>query len=70
MSSKKIDYQALNLELDDILRTLQSGELDIDEAITSYERGQQIISELEDYIKQSENKIIKLKNKNESIEKE
>ena len=69
MSSKKTDYQALNLELDEILRTLQNGELDIEAAITSYERGQQIISELENYIKQSENKIVKLKNKNESIEK-
>ena len=54
------DYQTLQLELDEVLSSLQSGELSIDQAIAAYERGQIIVAELEKYLKQAENKIKKL----------
>lgn len=54
------DYQTLQTELDEILASLQSGELSIDQAIAAYERGQAIVAELEKYLKQAENKIKKL----------
>ncbi len=56
----KLDYHELQEELDDILASLQTGALSIDDAITAFERGQTIIKELESYLKQAENKIKKL----------
>lgn len=58
---KEIDYGALNEELDVILAKLQSDDLDVNEAISLYERGMQITKDLEAYLKTAENKITKLK---------
>ena len=63
MTSKPVDYKKLNVELDDILNRLQSGELDIDEAIKHYERGQKIVKQLQTYLKTAENKITKVTTK-------
>ena len=60
----KINYQKLNNELGEILVELQSVDVDIDQAIEKYQRGMTIISELEEYLKKSENLITKLKNLN------
>lgn len=57
----KIDYRALSEELDMILESLQTADLDIDEAIKCYERGMVIVKELEAYLKTAENKVTKLK---------
>ncbi|RTK94408.1 exodeoxyribonuclease VII small subunit [Candidatus Saccharibacteria bacterium] len=59
-TQNKLDYHELQAELDDILASLQTGALSIDDAITAFERGQVIIKELEIYLKQAENKIKKL----------
>ena len=59
--SKTTSYQELNQELDAILTALQSGELDIDHALKQYERGMGIVKQLEVYLKQTQNKITKLK---------
>lgn len=59
--AKVINYRELSSELDDILNKLQSGELDIDEAVKLYERGMVITKELEDYLKDAENKATKIK---------
>lgn len=62
----KTDYRALHTELDTILDKLQAAEFDIDDAIKSYERGMEIVLELERYLKQAENKVTKLQAKFES----
>jgi len=61
MASKDISYQELKSELDVILGKLQSGDLDIDEAVKAYERGMELFKELEKYLKEAENKITKIK---------
>jgi len=60
MKSKDFDYKKLNQELEDILDKLREGNLDIDESIKLYDRGSTIIAELEDYLKNAENKIKKI----------
>ena len=65
MTTKKstdgIDYQTLRNELDEILDELQNGDLDIELAITKYERGQEILKSLGDFLNEAENKITKIK---------
>ncbi len=59
-SSQSIDYTALKTELDNLLQALQSGELELDEAIATHKRGQDIINQLEAYLKTAQNKIKKV----------
>lgn len=61
MTTKKTDYQSLNTELNQVLETLQSTDLDVDQAVKSFERGMQLIEELEIQLKSAENKITKIK---------
>jgi exodeoxyribonuclease VII small subunit len=63
MTTKKVDYRKLNDELDAILERLQSGELSIDEAMPAYERGMQLVKELESYLQTAENRITELQAK-------
>lgn len=58
---KKSDYKTLNAELDEVLAKLQSEDLDVDEAVTLYERGIEITKHLEAYLKDAENKVAKIK---------
>lgn len=53
----KKDYQALSRELDQLLDSLQSAELDIEQAVKAYERGMAIIAEIETILKAAENKV-------------
>jgi len=55
------NYHNLNEELDEILNELQSAELDIDEAISKYEKAMKIVAKLEEYLKSAKNKITKIK---------
>ena len=59
--AKTVNYRELSSELDDVLNKLQSGESDIDEAVKQYERGMQIVKDLEVYLKTAENKVLKTK---------
>lgn len=59
--TKQIEYKALSSELDDIVAKLQSGDIDVDEAIELYKRGAVIIKELEKYLTSAENSITKVK---------
>ena len=59
-ASPKPDYRSLQNELDELLNSLQSGNLSIDEALKAFERGQAIVKELQSYLKTAENKIKKL----------
>jgi exodeoxyribonuclease VII small subunit len=61
MTEKEVNYRRLSGELDEILARLQSGELDIDEAVKLYGRGMSIVKELEEYLKSAENKVSKIK---------
>jgi len=61
MASKKLfDYQQLQTELNQLLESLQSGEMDIDDAIKAYKHGQEIIVQLSDYLKTAQNTVTKL----------
>lgn len=58
-ASKEPDYKALRAELDAVLERMQSDELDVDEALASFERGKALINQMKDYLKTVENKIVK-----------
>ncbi len=60
------DYQALQQELDDIIDKLQSGSIEVDEALGAYERGNEIIKLLQSRLAVAQNKVIKLQ-KNRKI---
>ena len=59
--NKVLNYKQLSEELETILNKLQSGELDIDDAIKQYEQGMAIVQQLQTYLKQAENKVTKVK---------
>lgn len=54
-------YKQLQTELDEVMSKIQAEELDVEEAIKLYEKGEKLIAELEAYLKTAENKIKKLK---------
>lgn len=60
--TKEVNYRALSEELEEIVAAMQQDDIDIDEAMVKYERGQELIGLLETYLKSSENKIEKLAN--------
>jgi exodeoxyribonuclease VII small subunit len=60
---KPINYQAAKTELDTIMEQLQLEELDIEAATAKYERGLQLVAELEQFLNEAENKITELKTK-------
>lgn len=53
----KANYQALKLQLDDILAKLQDDELDIDEAAKLYAQGQKVVAELEVYLTKTKQQL-------------
>jgi exodeoxyribonuclease VII small subunit len=59
--TKAKDYQALSLELDEVLAKMQQPDVRVDEAVALYEQGLKLIEELEKHLQQAENKIEKLK---------
>lgn len=63
MAVKKVNYQQLRAELDQIMQRLQREDIDVDEALKYYERGLVIVKELEQYLAQAENRVRQLKTK-------
>lgn len=59
--STPVAYESLNSELETIMLELQRDDLDIDLAIKHYERGLELVTALQDYLKTAENKISELK---------
>lgn len=55
------NYQKLHDELEAILADLQRDDLDIDQALKSYERGLELVRQLEGYLNNAENKVRELK---------
>jgi exodeoxyribonuclease VII small subunit len=63
MTKKALDYQALQAELEVIIQNLQHDDTDVDEAVKQYQRGLEIVTELEAYLKTAENTVTELKAK-------
>ncbi len=61
MTKATVDYQALNRELETVLAELETGGDDVDVAIKQYQRGMEIVVQLEAYLKTAENKVQKVK---------
>ena len=63
MPTMKPTYAELKLELDRVLDALQQDDISVDDALKNYERGMELVKELETTLKDAENKITKLKAK-------
>lgn len=61
MQNKNYTYNELQAELAGVLAQLQSSELDIDKALELYKKGEGLIKQLEDYLKNVKNEIVHLK---------
>ncbi len=59
----KPTYQTLSDELESLLADMQDDSLDIDQALEQYERGLELISQLEKHLQTAETKIITLRAK-------
>jgi exodeoxyribonuclease VII small subunit len=62
-SKDEVNYQELKSELDQIMLSLQEEDLDVDKALEHYQRGLELVQQLETYLKDAENKIIEIKAK-------
>ena len=57
---EQVDYKVLLAELQALLRAMQSEELDVDEMLRQYARGQELITQLEQYLEYAETKVVQL----------
>lgn len=57
MARQAKTYQQLKQELEAVLANLQADNLDVDAAVAQYERGRQLIAQLQEYLKTAENKV-------------
>ena len=58
-----IDYEALRAELDTLLDELQREDLTVDKALMDYQRGLELVRQLEAYLRTAENTVTELKAK-------
>ena len=63
MPDKKSTYAELKVELDGLLDILQQDDISVDDALKGYERGIELVKQLEATLKDAENKITRLKAK-------
>ncbi len=56
----KKDYSDMQNELNEIVNDLQRGNIDVDDAMKKYDRGQELVKEISEYLKNAENKITKI----------
>jgi exodeoxyribonuclease VII small subunit len=59
--TSKPDYQALKVELESVMTKLQAEDLDVDEALVLYQRGLELVQQLDGYLKTAENTVHELK---------
>lgn len=59
--AKKIDYAALQSELDEIVGLMQRDDTNVDDALKFYARSLEIIKQLEAYLVAAENSVRELK---------
>lgn len=57
----KKSYKELRAELDVLMSWFESGDIDVEEALTKYAAAQSVIALLEEYLRETDLKIIKLK---------
>lgn len=62
MAEKKIDFAKEMARLDEIVEEVSSKTLSLDESLKLYEEGNKIIKELEEALKQAEEKVEKIVN--------
>ncbi|HSX31785.1 MAG TPA: exodeoxyribonuclease VII small subunit [Candidatus Saccharimonadales bacterium] len=60
-TKKSADYQTLSDELDVVVAALQDPDVQVDQAVILYEKGLDLIAQMETYLTQAENRIEKLK---------
>lgn len=53
-------YEELKSELDAIVMELQNGDLNVDQTVQRYERGLELVKQLQSQLKDAENSITKL----------
>ena len=58
--TKQLTTAQLQAELDDLLLWFESDKVDLDEAVSKYERGIVLVKELEARLKTAENTILKI----------
>jgi exodeoxyribonuclease VII small subunit len=56
----ELSYQALSSELNETLNALQQDDVDIDAALTYYQRGLELVQQLKKYLETAENTVEKL----------
>ena len=57
MVNRLRSYGEMMVELQSLLAEMQSDALDVDTALANYERGKELLRQLEDYLKTAGNKI-------------
>ena len=67
--SQPISFKELNNELETILEKLQSSELDVDQILVEYQKGIEIVEQLEKYLETARNKITKINKKSPKAKK-
>ncbi len=60
-TAKQPNYQALKAELEEVLAKLQTEDLDVDQALILYQRGLELVQQLDAYLKTAENTVKELK---------
>jgi exodeoxyribonuclease VII small subunit len=66
MTKSQPSYQSLTQELETLLAELQHEDIDIDVALKHYQRGLELVQQLEDYLNTAENQVKELKAKHSS----
>ena len=61
--AKTVDYKSLQAELETILDTLQRDDTGVDEAMKYYQRGLEIVAQLQKYLQDTENSVKELQAK-------
>ena len=70
MAAKKQSYEENITQIDEILETLESEELSLDDSISEYEKAIKLIKESEKLLEAGEGKVMKVLEKNGKVEME
>jgi exodeoxyribonuclease VII small subunit len=62
MAQKNRKYIQIRSELDEVLEQLQNVDNDVDKAIDLHRKGEHLINELRQYLKDAKNELTKTKN--------
>lgn len=59
MAKQNSDYMGMQAQLDEILRRLQSDDIELQEAIELHKKGKELVDQQQTYLKEAENTITK-----------